>query len=72
VDASQAGTAGTALGALPARVLLVREVADQLRVDTSTVLRLIASGQLHAHRISARCIRIPERALLDYLAGGAA
>lgn len=41
------------------RFITPAEAADELRVSTDTVLRLISSGELPAIRVSARIIRIP-------------
>ena len=52
-----------------ARFLTPSEVATELRVSTDTVLRLIASGELPALRVSSRIIRIPMPAFLAFQAG---
>ena len=51
------------------RYLTPSEAAEALRVSTDTVLRLIASGDLAALRVSSRIIRIPARAFEAYQAG---
>ena len=45
------------------------EVAAELRVSTSTVLRLIRSGRLPAIAVSARIYRIPVATLERFLDG---
>ncbi len=52
-----------------ARYLTPSEAATELRVSTDTVLRLIASGNLPALRVSARIIRIPVPAFVAFQAG---
>ncbi len=52
-----------------ARYLTPSEVATELRVSTDTVLRMIASGELPALRVSSRIIRIPMPAFLAVQAG---
>jgi excisionase family DNA binding protein len=44
------------------RFLTPAEAADELRVSTDTILRLISSGELPAIRVSPRVIRIPKPA----------
>jgi len=44
------------------RYLTPAEAADELRVSTDTILRLISSGELPAIRVSPRVIRIPKPA----------
>lgn len=44
------------------RYLTPAEAAAELRVSTDTVLRVIASGDLPAIRVSQRVIRIPRPA----------
>ena len=51
-----------------ARYLTPNEAAAELRVSTDTVLRLIASGELPALRVSARIIRIPAPAFAAFQA----
>jgi excisionase family DNA binding protein len=51
------------------RYLTPVEAATELRVSTDTVLRLIASGDLPALRVSARIIRIPVPAFTAFQAG---
>jgi len=51
------------------RYMTPREVADALRVSTDTVLRLIASGDLPAIRVSPRIVRIPTPAFAAFQAG---
>lgn len=51
------------------RYLTPSEAAEALRVSTDTVLRLIASGDLAALRVSPRIIRIPAPAFEAYQAG---
>ncbi len=53
----------------PPRYLTPAEAATQLRVSTDTVLRLIASGELPALRVSSRIIRIPAPAFAVFQAG---
>ncbi len=53
-----------------ARYLTPSEAATELRVSTDTVLRLIASGDLPALRVSSRIIRIPVPAFAAFQAGG--
>lgn len=52
-----------------ARYLTPAEAAAELRVSTDTVLRLIASGELAALRVSPRVVRIPEPAFAVFLSG---
>lgn len=52
-----------------ARYLTPSEAATELRVSTDTVLRLIASGELPALRVSPRIIRIPMSAFVAFQAG---
>ena len=54
-----------------ARFLTPAEAADELRVSTDTVLRLIESGELAALRVSARVIRIPRPAFEVFQSGRA-
>lgn len=54
---------------IQARYLTPVEAATELRVSTDTVLRLIASGDLPALRVSARIIRIPVPAFAAFQAG---
>jgi excisionase family DNA binding protein len=51
------------------RYLTPAEAAEQLRVSSDTVLRLIASGELAALRVSPRVIRIPVPAFEAFQAG---
>ena len=51
------------------RYLTPAEAAIELRVSTDTVLRLIASGDLPALRVSTRIIRIPVPAFIAFQAG---
>lgn len=51
------------------RYLTPAEAAAELRVSTDTVLRLIASGELAALRVSPRVVRIPEPAFAVFLSG---
>jgi excisionase family DNA binding protein len=44
------------------RFLTPAEAAEELRVSSDTVLRLIADGRLPAIRVSSRIIRIPRPA----------
>lgn len=53
---------------IQARYLTPVEAATELRVSTDTVLRLIASGDLPAIRVSARIIRIPMPAFAAFQA----
>ena len=50
-----------------ARLLTVAEVADQLRVSTMTVYRLIKSGELRAARVG-KSYRLREEDIDAYLA----
>lgn len=52
-------------------MLLVTEVAKILRLSRMTVYRLCKSGDLEAYRMR-HSIRIPERAVRDYLAAARA
>ena len=52
-----------------ARHLTPAEAAAELRVSTDTVLRLIASGDLAALRVSPRVVRIPAPAFAVFLSG---
>lgn len=45
------------------------EVADELEVSSTTVLRLIHDGRLPALRVSARIYRIPTASFQRYKAG---
>lgn len=54
-----------------ARYLTPAEAADELRVSTDTVRRLIESGELPALRVSARLIRIPRPAFEVFQSGRA-
>ncbi len=54
---------------IQARYLTPTEAATELRVSTDTVLRLIASGDLPALRVSPRIIRIPVPAFAAFQAG---
>ena len=51
------------------RYLTPAEAASELRVSTDTVLRLIASGELLALRVSPRVIRIPVPAFKQFQQG---
>jgi excisionase family DNA binding protein len=51
------------------RYLTPVEAATELRVSTDTILRLIASGDLPAVRVSTRIIRIPVPAFIAFQAG---
>ena len=51
------------------RYLTPAEAAATLNVSSDTVLRLVASGELPALRVSARTIRIPVPAFEAFLAG---
>jgi excisionase family DNA binding protein len=51
------------------RYLTPAEAATELHVSTDTVLRLIASGDLPALRVSTRIIRIPVPAFIAFQAG---
>jgi len=54
----------------PVRIFLSpAEVATELRVSTSTVLRLIRSGRLPAIAVSKRIYRIPAATLERFLNG---
>jgi excisionase family DNA binding protein len=46
-----------------ARLLTVREVAEQLRVYRATVYRLVVEGRIPAVRVSSGAIRVPDTAL---------
>lgn len=55
-------------------LLTAEQVADVLKVHVTTVYRLATSGRLRAHRVgegstSPRGLRIPSRALADFLNG---
>ena len=50
------------------RMFTVAETAEQLRVCTKTVVRLIARGRLRAQRVGSR-YRIAEADIRAYLAG---
>ena len=50
------------------RYLTTAEVAQELRVSNDTVLRLIASGELPALRVSRRIVRIPTPAFVAFQA----
>ena len=52
-----------------ARFLTVLEVADQLRVSTMTVYRLIKSGELRAVRVG-KSYRLAEEEVDRFLAAG--
>jgi excisionase family DNA binding protein len=51
------------------RYLTPAEAAEELRVSTDTILRLIGSGELPALRVSPRLIRIP-RPAFEYFRDG--
>lgn len=51
------------------RYLTPAEAAEELRVSTDTILRLIGSGELPALRISPRLIRIPRPAFETFRDG---
>jgi len=51
------------------RYLTPIEAATELRVSTDTILRLIASGDLLALRVSPRIIRIPAPAFAAFQVG---
>ena len=48
------------------RLLTVRAIADLLQVAEKTIRRLIAAGELPAHRIGG-CVRVSEDDLLVFL-----
>ena len=50
-------------------MLSVDDTAQNLNVSTKTVRRLIARGELPAHRVGS-CLRISDEALLSYLRRG--
>jgi excisionase family DNA binding protein len=50
------------------RHLTTAEVARELRVSNDTVLRLIASGELPALRVSPRIVRVPTPAFAAFQA----
>ncbi|MFP4149201.1 MAG: helix-turn-helix domain-containing protein [Nitriliruptoraceae bacterium] len=52
---------------MPTELLTAAEVADQLRVSTMTIYRLIRSGELPAVRVG-RNYRVPVAELERYLA----
>lgn len=52
------------------KVFSVRQVAEHLDVQPNTVYMLISAGALRAIRVG-RLLRVPQRALEEYLAGGA-
>lgn len=62
---------GDAAVAAEPRYMTPSEAAAQLRVSTDTILRLIASGDLVAVRVSPRIIRIPTPAFVAFAAGRA-
>ena len=47
-----------------------REVADQLRVSPTTVMKLIHDGRLYAVRVSERIYRVPVGAVRMLLSDG--
>ena len=49
------------------RLLTVPDVVEQLRISRSKVYELIAMGKLRSVKIG-RCVRIPEKSVLDLLA----
>jgi len=51
------------------RFMTPTEVAEALRVSNDTVLRLIASGELPALRVSPRILRIPTPAFAVFQSG---
>lgn len=51
---------------VPRPVLRVSKVAALLDLDESQVRRLIETGQLHAHRIGKRGIRVFEDSIVRY------
>ena len=51
------------------RYLTPAEAAQELRVSTDTILRLIGSGDLVALRVSPRVIRIPRPAFEQFQQG---
>ncbi|MFF3128541.1 helix-turn-helix domain-containing protein [Streptomyces sp. NPDC057908] len=56
------------------RRLTAAEVADSLNVSLTAVYRLVRSGDLRSHRhgtgkIRPRGLRVPESAVVEYLAG---
>lgn len=51
------------------RFLTTTEIANELRVSTDTVLRLIQSGALPALRVSERLYRVPVPAFARYKSG---
>ncbi len=51
------------------RYMTPTEVAEALRVSNDTVLRLIASGELPALRVSPRILRIPTPAFAVFQSG---
>ena len=50
-----------------ARLLTVKQVADQLQVHPQTVYKLISRRQLASVRLGARARRVPEHALDAYV-----
>ena len=48
------------------RLLTVRAIAERLQVAEKTIRRLIAAGELPAHRIGG-CVRVSEDDLLVFL-----
>ncbi len=51
------------------RFLTPAEVAERMRVSTTTVLRWVHDGRLPAIRVSDRVYRIPVRSFEQFLAG---
>ena len=50
-----------------ARLLTVKQVADQLQVHPQTVYKLISRRQLASVRLGSRARRVPEHALDAYV-----
>jgi excisionase family DNA binding protein len=53
------------------QVLTVSEVAEDLRCGTSSVYRMVASGQLRSFRVGVHGVRITRSALEAFKAGEA-
>lgn len=49
-------------------VITVEELAETLRIGRNSAYKLVKSGEIDIIRIG-RTIRIPRKALLDYLSG---
>lgn len=67
IEAQEVRTAGPPHGGQ--HLLTVREVAEEMRVSTMTVYRLIKAGDLHATRVG-RSYRLREGEVEAYLSDG--